>query len=418
MADKTILLRMTNDAVLLNPKLLIGRDQTNIPFQHLRFRTVVPIYWEAEMLGYDASDARLHLRVINYSMVEPLPRFAEQRPKKEVRALYFEKLDWRMVEQQLSSYTKAHLTEHFYNLELPTTEPTRNFLPEIEVPTGTLSRSFSVPFSEAKIGFGEITFECYLDDISRNLSISIANTYLLPEFNLIKPFIAKKLKKKNFTARVTVHFRGGEIECIEAHSNEIKAINEEMLEAVKQQRLKGIARPPKMKPPDQTLFTSEDIFDTLNDTAPGNPFRQTDKDILDFFSENKSIRNRQQLIFLAGSKQSERQPLRFTLAPKFGFLFFIEGPTNHHFAWELLDSNATYLWSFPKENRSVEQQFSDVAAQINAVHLAGRQQYRQHYSDDFERRVFSFHYVEHKHIGSALINAFPKWRHKLEELLV
>ncbi|MEQ1746937.1 MAG: hypothetical protein ABMA02_16000 [Saprospiraceae bacterium] len=418
MTDKTILLLITNDAVWLNPEIPIGTAQTNIPFKHLLFRTVVPIYWEAEMLRYDASDARLHLRVINYSVAEPLPRFAEQRPKKEVRALYFEKLDWRMLEPQLSSYTKARLTEQVNNLELSVAEPTRNFLPEIEAPAGTLSRSFSVPFSEAKIGLGEITFECYLDDISRNLTISIANAYLMPEFNLIKPFIAKKLKKKNFKVRATVHFRGGEIERIEAHSNEIKAINEEMLEAVKQQRLQGLTRPPKMTPPDQTLFTSEDIFDTLNDTAPGNPFRQTEKDILDFFSENNSIRNRQQLVFLAGSKQSERQPLRFTLTPKFGFLFFIEGPMNHHFAWELLNSNATYLWSFPKESRSVEQQYWEVAAQINAVQDAGRQQYRQYYRDDLERRVFSFNYIEHKHIGSAMINAFPKWRHKLEELLV
>ncbi|MBK9339036.1 MAG: hypothetical protein IPM98_21855 [Lewinellaceae bacterium] len=59
-----------------------------------------------------------------------------------------------------------------------------------------------------------------------------------------------------------------------------------------------------------------------------------------------------------------------------------------------------------------------MVAQINTIRQAGRQPYRRQYSDDPDQRVFSFHYIEHEHIGSALINAFPRWQHKLDELLV
>src|SRR5690606_41530370 len=56
----------------------------------------------------------------------------------------------------------------------------------------------------------------------------------------------------------------------------------------------------------------------------GNVFHQSEIDILHFFMNDPKIRNRKQLEYLSGNKQSKNHILRFTLYPNFGFLFFVD----------------------------------------------------------------------------------------------
>ena len=71
--------------------------------------------------------------------------------------------------------------------------------------------------------------------------------------------------------------------------------------------------------------------------------------------ESESPRNVKQLVYLSGKKHERTQKIRFTLNPLFGFIFFISGKNKNHICWELLNSHATYIWSFNKE-LSIESQ--------------------------------------------------------------
>lgn len=155
-----------------------------------------------------------------------------------------------------------------------------------------------------------------------------------------------------------------------------------------------------------------------SDDIEGNVFNQTEKDILNFFLEKKGVRNKKQLAYLSGKKQSENHKLRYTLNPNFGFLFLVEGEKNNHFIWELLNSNATYIWSIEKSEREVELQFKRIEDIVNTVRTSGRENYKSAYRNNHQDNDLVFRVISHENIDSNLIDEFPKWKNKLNEQLI
>jgi len=174
-----------------------------------------------------------------------------------------------------------------------------------------------------------------------------------------------------------------------------------------------------LKSVDKSLFTSEEIFDSFEENLKdGNIFKQSEEDILNFLIETRNVRNAKQLQFLAGSKHSAKQKLRFTLNPLFGFLFFIEGETKNHFCWELLNSHATYLWSFNKIETEVKFQLKRVEETINIIRDIGRDVYKNDFRSNKIDNDLSFCIIEHSNINSDFKESFVEWQHRLKERLV
>ncbi|MBK8554328.1 MAG: hypothetical protein IPL65_00500 [Lewinellaceae bacterium] len=400
----------------LNPKLTVRPDLTNIPYQYLLFRDVRPIYWEAEMLGFDEMKSCLRLRVIDYKVDRPSPRFEYQQPKKEIASLFFEKLDWQQLEPLLSSYKKAGLENMVFNLSAPAATAKRE--PGVfDLAESSMSVSFSVPFSAVQFVVGMVHIEYVVPKLDRELAFSIENPVLLPEFELIKPWFAKKLKSDHVQVNAEIHFKGGEIERISAQSKQIAAINDQMLQAVRQQRLRGITRTPKVESPDKTLFTSEDIFDTCTTICPATHSVRPTARFWIFYWRTKTCATASSWPTwpAPGTPISSRCVLHWR--PSSVFYSLLKAPRSTISAgnystpmlptcgvslkWEFLLPCSTNRW----RSRSMQRK-------------CGRQQYRQQYRQSPEQYGYSFHYIEHEHIGSALVDAFPKWRHRLEELLV
>lgn len=139
---------------------------------------------------------------------------------------------------------------------------------------------------------------------------------------------------------------------------------------------------------------------------------------MNFIIETRDVRNAKHLQFLAGSKHSTKQKLRFTLKPLFGFVFFIEGETKNHFCWELLNSHATYLWSFDKIDTDAKFQFKRVEETINIIRDMGRETYKSDFRNNKVDSDLSFCTIEHSNINSALVDGFVEWQHRLKERLV
>ena len=61
--------------------------------------------------------------------------------------------------------------------------------------------------------------------------------------------------------------------------------------------------------------------------------------------EKTNLKNQKQLMYLSGAIQSGTDKIRFTLEPKFGFLFTFNKDGVNHYCWELLQSHASYIWT-------------------------------------------------------------------------
>ncbi len=221
---KEIIIKIDNQAVFLNPKLAIPIRQTDIPAEHMTFRSREEIFWKVELLEYNAENKCWKVRITDYC-IKDTQNFSRQQSTREVLRLSFESFDWQQLEPLLSSYHKIKLLDVLQNHE------------------------------------------------------------------------TERLLKEETTGVRTL----------------------------------ALTKSPKLPDIDKSLFTAEDIFNTgESDDVEGNVFRQDEKDILQFLISHHNTRNKKQLEYLSGHKQSANFRIRFTLHPNFGFLFLIEGMENNH----------------------------------------------------------------------------------------
>jgi hypothetical protein len=388
------------------------------------------------------------MKVVDY-FANDIKNFDHQKSTKEVHRIAFEKFDWVQFERHLSSYQKIkllsviqnHNVERFFREEtkpklfpaLPITNfPKKNaeinftlevnnalklMWTEIGPITKTFRLEFSIYFSDAHFMLGYVTFSKKIKEVGDNVDFKIKNDYILPEFDNIKSWFAKKLKRK-FKVYATITTTDGKVTEIASSSPQIEMINAQLVDSIKYQRTISLTKPPRVSEIEKSLFTAEEIFGEVeSEDIEGNVFRQTEQDILNFLLDNHKTRNRKQLEYLSGSKQSENSKLRFTLHPNFGFLFFIEGKENNHFVWELLNSHATYIWSIDKGENELELQYRRIEASINTIRESGREQYKRGYRQNHHDSDLVFWVIDHDDISSNFVDGFVKWKHKLNERL-
>lgn len=447
MAGKTIEIAISNNGFVLGPNIKLATHESNIPFDFLRFRESDPIYWEVEMLEFDEASHHLKVKVLDFwASGERLPF---QQPKKDIHSLEFAPLNWSVLEEQLMSFQKSKLLP-VLDLEEKTDSPSNKFSidrpsrdllihdrnaffgfgsdketqaeKEQETPARlkkeTITETVQKSFTELKIGLGYASFPHLIKKWNSEFEFRVENENFLPEFDVIKPWFAKKLKRKVFDLQIEVSRIEDEILSIRAKCPEIEGISSSFIDSVKIQRTLSLTRNLEHLNPDKSLFTSEDIFDEFSQDKEGNVFQQSEEDILKLLADAKNIRNKKQLHYLAGHKQHPDFKLRYTLAPNFGFLFFTAGETKYHFIWELLNSNATYVWSVDKIDAQIERSYKRIENTINAVRDHGRRTYKQSYRNGDIDLDLNFQTIKHTHINSNLIDDFPKWKSRLNEQLV
>lgn len=438
MGQKEIIIKVLNDRIFLNPRISIPIHQTNIPKEYLTFRSHADIFWKVEMLDYKADNKCLKVSVKDYSTSD-ITNFDKQEPKKSVDKLLFEKFDWLKLEPLLTAYQKSRLTEilfnidadHFYRVEiqkhtfvkpasfLADYQPFTNNQPFEQKPrVTTYTEDFWVYFTDAHFMLGYVTFKKHIKKIEKEIDFKIPNEHILAEFENIKFWFAKKLKTKRFMVVVSITLTDNEVTETRAASKHIEQITPEIIDSVKYQRTFALTKEPRLNSPDKSLFTAEEIFNQIDtDDIEGNVFNQSEEDILNFFLKESDIRNKKQLTYLAGKKQSENYKLRYTLNPNFGFLFLIEGVENNHFVWELLNSHGTYIWSIEKDKQDVELQFKRIEEIVNTVRASGRENYKRAYRNNHQDIDLVFRVIYHEDIGSKLVDNFLKWKSRLNEQL-
>ena len=433
MEEREIIIKVSNDRIYLNPTLFIPIEQTSIPKKHLTFRSHEDIFWKVEMLAYQQEKKCLKVSVKDYSASD-IARFNQQVPKKSIELMLFDRFDWTKLEPLLTYYHKSQLAKFLFNSDTspllkddkevdwrikPATNPST--FSQYTPLTPTVSRiteDFWVHFTDSSFMLGYVTFRKHIKKIGRELDFKIPNEHILAEFDNIKFWFAKKLKTKKFKVVASLTLSDNEIIETKVSSQHIDQITSELIDSVKYQRTFALTKDLRIENPDKSLFTADEIFSRIDtDDKEGNVFNQSEEDILNFFLENSKIRNKKQLAYLAGKKQSENHKLCYTLNPNFGFLFLIEGVQYNHFVWELLNSHATYIWSIEKGIQNMEFQFKRIEMIVNTVRTSGRENYKRAYRNNHQDNDLVFRVISHKAITSKLVDDFPDWKSRLNEQL-
>lgn len=425
-------------------------SQTSLPGEYISFRTHDDIFFEIEV-DYDKDKQVITVKVVDYQPSDT-KRFNIQLAKAPVRFIHFAPLSWQRIERYLASYTmKALLKRNIVFEETgfvrinenagsafrtaidrgrKTSEGAASFVSDQESGYGTnkqlnpvietITEEAKIYFKDAVFELGFLSFSYQSKELKERFNLKIENHFLLPEFNAIRNYFPKALGgKKQFSIKVRFTLTDQQVTDIVTTSTEIDRINEDLLDSVKRMRIAGLTKTPLQIAVDKSLFSSADIFDSFKEEEKdGNVFNQSEEEILNMLIEAGNIRNARQLQYLSGSKQSANQKLRFTLKPNFGFLFFIEGETKNHFCWELLNSHATYLWSFDKVGSDIKWQYKRIEEIINIIRDMGRENYKQQYRINPAGSDLIFSSIDHRDAGSALKDGFVEWQHRLRERLV
>ena len=401
---KNILIKVNNDQICLNEYLSIPLSETNLPYGEFKFVESREIYYEVEMISYDKLDATLVIRIVNYKPTN-LGGFSLQKPKSEIKKLCIVDIYWLTFNVDLSFYKKASFIPLL----------TENRPSDISSEDKLIKLNVKVPFSKTSFGMGYIEWKQKLYWESQLVNIRIENPHILPEFEHIKSYFSKHFNSRTFDVQLVINKTDGATQKISAYSQQIYEIKDYAIETLKFVKTESLRKPSHfIRDLDKSLFTAEDLFDILTKNDLGS-FPISNKELFEQIMTWKDVRNKKQLEYLAGSLQHMDGKIRFTLTPKFGFLFYAKGNQLVHYIWEMLNTNATYIWSFDPNIWSNERQLIKMEEVISFIRNHGRDTYLRNVTPHEE---VLFKRIQHQGAKSQLVDYFPRWRNFVNESIV
>lgn len=408
---KTIVFRVTNEGFYFSDTGFLPAAATNLPFAGFRFSERTPIFWELEMLSYAADTARLRVQCVDFE-AEKADFEPHRKMRKPVRFLHFEPLAAEPFKAQLSYYKTAALDAILPPEPKPEKPATLAKNPATDADATPVS--FTFPLLELTFANGGVKGTTELPGLAEPIPFRIINDHIVAEFDAIKPFFVRALKRQTIRVSSQLSFVDGEPRLAVATSPHIARINDEMLELFRARAVRSLLNFDPVRTVDKSLFTPDEVFASLGEDELGKATLPHDgHELLAEILRHKTVRNARQLQFLAGELHEAGTKLRYVLSPDFGFVFLVSGQDANHFILELLDSHATYIWSIPRDWETLAEQFRAVGREITAIGTLGRGQYRR--TLHFEH---AFWFIVHENADSGLVDGFPKWRNRLLEGMV
>jgi len=423
-------------------------SNTNFPPKHFGFSSGKPRYWRIKITKFNIDNSTIEAEILDYDSNE-IDRFKLQKKKTDLNKLEFFKMDWSKLKTCLTHYSEnshkqivgAFLnvlsedkqmesvlkpkTERYKenNLELEkqklinvrlNLKNIKRYETEIRIPEKReISLNFSEYYKNASFQDGCIIVEKYVQEISSVVIVQIANKHIIANYDYIKHYFSTITGSKKFNVSAKLIFLDGKLNDTKASSTEIESIDESTIEKVKDARAIEIINIKSAGKEDSCIYSADEILSKLDGSQ--NVFNQTEKEIIDRIIYSKSVRNKKQLLFLSG-KQAKDANIKFTLNPVFGYLFLINEGNNKIVCWELLRSNATYIWSFSEE-KSLDIVYERIQKTIKTIELYGRKKYRTANKRKEIDEDLNFKLINHTKLNKMEKDGFVLWKKKLEEYL-
>lgn len=440
MSDSKRILKIKNKRFYFTENDFINIENTNIPSGSMYFKYKFDIYWEVELSDYDQESKSIRVKVIDYNPIE-ISNFVNQKQKRALRKIHFEKFDWLKIEPQLFSYTECQLIDIIFNHPIYGNQNEINPLPDNINNDGIVANSlikkrieedliderkksiiqineifsYSYKNAEFKNGFVRVKYKHTL--ISKKIEIDITNNFIRSEFNNIKNYFPKHF---NNGKKIIVQIKGeicfGQLIGYSATSEEIQSINEDVISKIKDLVTIDLFEHIPEEITDKSIHSVEGIFEKSKLEKPVKDFIKKDPtELLGTYLKIKKVKNKKQLEYLSGYKQKGNYQIKFTIKPFFGFLFYIESSKNNNFCWELLNSHATYVWSFNNQLDSNDK-LNQIDNIINYIIKNGREKYKKLLKTNPHPDI-TFNLVSHKNKKNQNGDNFVEWKNKIEKIL-
>jgi len=424
------LIKISKNRIYFTNEFWISLSHTNFPEGSIAFRHHIDTYLKVELLRYDLDKKALEIKIIDYRPTD-ITLFNEQKLKKPVNRLIFRQLVWDDLKKLLSHFLCSLPKETPEAFEK---KATNNNIKQEKIKENTKIElkhkieeevnqkeceeiirelDFDVHFSDAQFHDGYVSVIKNFTFLEQPIKFKITNDLIRSEYNYVKDYFSNYFKRDTFTISTTIKTKGKEILSFDCQSKIIKNINEKIIDNVKSNRTLNITRIEKNNEIEKNTFTADEILSKLDSSS--NVFEQTELEILMTLIKSKSPRNAKQLIYLSGKKHERTKKIRFTLHPLFGFIFFISGSNKNHICWELLNSHATYVWSFDKR-KTIESQIELSELNINTIRKIGRKKYRSFIKNKQIDIDSVFSVINHS--NSKNTDTFEIWRDKFENRIV
>jgi superfamily II DNA or RNA helicase len=269
-----------------------------------------------------------------------------------------------------------------------------------------IEEPISLTFDDLEFRYGTIAFKYFIPKLNQELEFEIENYQIRPEFDVLKPYFSKTIKKKNVITLIQVEFQGKTIISQLATSADLEKINREIIEIAK---FKFVSRSFLGNNSNKSKQNLLDINQVQSLDEAKTSLYETGEQMLEDILRNKKVIHYRQLRYLAEKHESTILKLRFVLCP-FSFVFLVAGKNQNHLILETLDTEeATYIWHVSKIPRDLPQQLAIVEQNLNTIRINGRLTFLESQPDNFSRIVHDY---------SDERKGFVIWRDLLEERLV
>lgn len=399
-----LLLIFDDDVVMVNSaeyRLPISCLDIDTPFE--RFKEGVA--WQVQVLNYNVDTGELMTEIINYD-ANPELGSPEQA---EFQFLLIEKIRFRTINTSclLRSVQLSQFPVSTQVAEQPN-EPVLQIVPQtaIKKPVDyTLKKTMKVPFVKLQFQQALVSFSIFIEELKQDISFEIENPEVRPEFEAVKEYFSKVLKKKLISAQLEIRYNEKKILLATALSEDIDQINNRIIESVKFEFVKrGVIGYTGKS--DTALHTIDTV---LQNTVETEKLFESDQQLIDDILAVKNSKHFHQLKYLSSQHLSYVLKLRFILNP-FSFLFLLAGESKYHLVWETLNSEeATYIWHFDKNTEALRLGLKEVDAILQEIKETGKQDYLKKDHDNFSRVMHDY---------SDAKSGFVSWKGTLEGKLI
>ena len=283
-------------------------------------------------------------------------------------------------------------------------EPEKEFNNHSEI--FTLEKKIGVPFDQLEFGYGTIAFQYEISQMNTKLEFEIENSHIRPEFNILKPYFAKVLRRKSANIEIMAEFKHGKLISQLATSTDLNNINREIVDSVKFRFVQKKFFGKGQIPTNQNLPA---LAQLQPDDQQGGQLFDSEEELLENLLRGRKVKHQKQLLYLAEKHDNSILKIRFVINP-FSFVFLLTGEEQYHLIMESLDTEeATYIWHIDKNRRNLVWNLKKIDKQLNLIRNKGRQTFLDSEPENFSRILHDY---------SDPRKGFFKWKDLLEERLV
>jgi len=405
--DELHLLFDGTNVFLNSPEYALPISCLDISLEIEKFREGV--IWKVRVLAYDEDSCELKTEILDYHANSKMSTSKQQ----SLQFLLIDKISFRSIDtgQLLRSVELKRMPVNAHTVSEPAINYVITSRSEITPKTPierTLTKIMKVPFNEIQFQNAGVTFPLFIEELQQEIKFEIENPDIRPEFEAIKDYFIRILKKKIVAVEIKIRFTENEIIEAIASSEDFDKINNSIIDNVRFEFVKREMLTFKGKPEGTTVLNTLDSLAGLEKGVAGKLFK-SEQDLIDDILNIKDSKHYLHLKYLSSQHLSSILKIRFILSP-FSFLFLLSGNKQYHLVWETLNSEeATYIWHFEKSMEALRKGLNEIESTLNEIKANSKQEYLRQDHENFSRVIHDY---------SDAKSGFTSWKGMLDERLV